>query len=121
MKDKLEQLLSIFNQKWIFDSNKKWLLQYPETNIENIVDQDLKALVKRLSFATQSEDVQKDIETEENFDDSLDDALRAKDIVIWQKEKELESKERELEQIQKEKEERDAYIRTLEEKLKNMK
>ncbi len=123
--DALEKLLSVFNQKWIVSEDKKWILRYPEEDIENIADEDLKAVIKRLFFACQDEDVQKDIETEENFDESLDDALRAKDVVIWEKEKalenkskELENKDKELEKIKKETAERDAYILALEERLK---
>ena len=91
---KLEKILSIFNQKWIFDNDQKWLLKFDSEN----VDEDIKAIVKRLSLAAESNEVREQIKVEETFDDSMDRALREKEKVIEQKEAIIEQKDVALEQ-----------------------
>jgi len=92
MKTKMERILSIFNQKWIFDEDNKWLLQYDEENDEENknIDEETRKILNRLSIAAESNEVKAQIKAEETFDDSMDSALRMKEIVIEQKEAVLE-------------------------------
>ena len=94
MKTKMERILSIFNQKWIFDEDNKWLLQYDEDNEE--LDEETRKILKRLSVAAGSHAVKEQIKAEETFDDSMDRALRIKEEVIEQKEAVIEQKDIEL-------------------------
>ncbi len=96
MKTKMERILSIFNQKWIFDEDNKWLLQYDEDNED--LDDETKRILKRLSIAAESNDVRDRIKAEETFDDSMDRALRIKEEIIEQKEAVIEQKEAVIEQ-----------------------
>jgi len=98
MKTKMERILSIFNQKWIFDEDNKWLLQYDEENDEENknIDEETRKILNRLSIAAESNEVKAQIKAEETFDDSMDSALRMKEIVIEQKEAVLEQKDIEL-------------------------
>ena len=96
MKTKMERILSIFNQKWIFDEDNKWLLQYDEDNKE--LDEETRKILKRLSIAAESHEVKEQIKAEETFDDSMDRALRIKEIIIEQKETLIEQKEAVIEQ-----------------------
>lgn len=99
--NKVERILSVFNQSGIFDPQQRWLLRFPD-DIHQIEDEDLKRVLERLSFAVQSEEVQEQIRIEEEFDNSLDDALRIKDELILKKDKELEEERRQKEVLQKE-------------------
>ena len=47
MQTKIDRILSIFNQKFLFNEENKWLLSYQE----NVEDEDLKLFLKRLSLA----------------------------------------------------------------------
>jgi hypothetical protein len=96
MKTKMERILSIFNQKWIFDEDRKWLLQYDEDNKD--LDEETRKILKRLSIAAESNQVKEQIKAEETFDDSMDRALRMKEIVIEEKEAVIEQKEAVIEQ-----------------------
>jgi len=105
---KLEKLLSFFNQKWVFDSDQKWLLKYPES----VDDEDQRLILNRLAYAAESEDMKEQIEVEETFDNSMDTALREKELVIARKDEVINQKEAALneakrlaEQAQKEREE----------------
>lgn len=95
---KIERILSIFNQKWLFDKEKKWLLQYDGTT----EDEDVQLLLKRLSLAIETPNVKEQIRVEETFDESMDRALREKEELLAQKEVELEQKDIELEQTKNE-------------------
>ena len=53
-------------------------------------DEDLKLFLKRLSLAAETTEVQQQIRVEEIFDKSMDSLLRAKEVVIEQKELEIE-------------------------------
>jgi hypothetical protein len=109
---KLEKILSIFNQKWIFDNNQKWLLKFDNKN----VDEDIKAIVKRLFLAVESNKVREQIKIEETFDDSMDRALREKEKVIEQKEAIIGQKDAVIEEKDAVIEEKDLEI----EKLKKL-
>ncbi len=108
MKTKMERILSIFNQKWIFDEDNKWLLQYDEDNKE--LDEETRKILKRLSIAAESNEVKEQIKAEETFDDSMDRALRMKEIVIEQKEAVIEQKEAVIEQKEAVIEQKEAVI-----------
>ncbi len=103
--NKVEQILSVFNQNRVLKS-EEWILNYKdETNNEL-----LHKIVNRLSNAAASEEVQDEIESEEYFEHSLDAWLRKhneklleKDEVIAEKEKELEKMRLLIEQLSKEK------------------
>ncbi len=107
MKTKMERILSIFNQKWIFDEDTKWLLQYDEENKD--LDEETRKILKRLSIAAESSEVKEQIKAEETFDDSMDRALRVKEKIIEQKEavieqKDIELKEKDLKLLEQQKE-----------------
>ena len=108
MKTKMERILSVFNQKWIFDEDNKWLLQYDEDNEE--LDEETRKILKRLSIAAGSHAVKEQIKAEETFDDSMDRALRIKEEVIEQKEAVIEQKEAVIEQKDIELKEKDLKL-----------
>jgi hypothetical protein len=108
MKTKMERILSIFNQKWIFDEDNKWLLQYDEDNKD--LDEETRKILKRLSIAAESNQVKEQIKAEETFDDSMDRALRMKEIVIEEKEAVIEQKEAVIEQKDIELKEKDSKL-----------
>jgi hypothetical protein len=108
MKTKMERILSIFNQKWIFDEDNKWLLQYDEDNKD--LDEETRKILKRLSIAAESNQVKEQIKAEETFDDSMDRALRIKEIVIEEKEAVIEQKEAVIEQKEAVIEQKEAVI-----------
>jgi hypothetical protein len=108
MKTKMERILSIFNQKWIFDEDNKWLLQYDEDNKD--LDEETRKILKRLSIAAESNQVKEQIKAEETFDDSMDRALRMKEIVIEEKEAVIEQKEAVIEQKEAVIEQKEAVI-----------
>jgi hypothetical protein len=93
-KTKLEKILSVFNQQWIFDRDQKWLMKYPD----KADDEDQKMILKRLSSAAESEEVRDRIEVEDTFDESMDDALRQREKIIAQKDEQLSEKEELLRQ-----------------------
>jgi hypothetical protein len=112
---KLEKLLSVFNQRFQFDKEQKWLLSYPGES----EDADVKRILRRLSLAAESSEVKDKIRMEETFDASLEGYLRGRDLVIEQKEAEIEQKEAVIEQKeavieQKEKENQALLQRILE-------
>ena len=108
MKTKMERILSIFNQKWIFDEDTKWLLQYDEENKD--LDEETRKILKRLSIAAESSEVKEQIKAEETFDDSMDRALRVKEKIIEQKEAVIEQKEAVIEQKDIELKEKDLKL-----------
>ena len=91
---KLEKILSVFNQKWVFDTNNKWLMRYDNTDD----NEDQRLIVRRLAIAAESEDVQQSVVAEENFETTLDEAFREKERIIEQKELVIEQKELVIEQ-----------------------
>jgi hypothetical protein len=115
MKTKMERILSIFNQKWIFDEDNKWLLQYDEDNKD--LDEETRKILKRLSIAAESNQVKEQIKAEETFDDSMDRALRMKEIVIEEKEAVIEQKEAVIEQKEAVIEQKDIELKEKDSKL----
>jgi len=114
---KLEKILSIFNQKWIFDSTQKWLLKFDSENI----DEDIRLIIKRLSLAAESNEVREQIKIEETFDDSMDRALREKERVIEQKEEIIEQKEAIIEQKEAIIEQKEAIIEQKDVEIEDLK
>jgi hypothetical protein len=110
---KLEKILSIFNQKLVFDSEQKWLLKFSS----DIDDADLRLIVNRLALAAESEEIKEQIEVEENFDASIENTLRKQEIIIEQKEIIIESKDKEIESKDKEIEELKRQFEELKRKL----
>ena len=129
-KNKIEKILSVFNQQWVFSSQQPWLLRFPQ-DLNQIEDEDLKKVLERLSFAAQSEEVKAKIMIEEEIDNSIDEVLRVKDELILRKETELMEKEKELKEkgkelkekgkeLEKERKQKEALLKELEElKKKN--
>ncbi len=87
--NKLEHVLSIFNQQWIFNTDEKRLMNF----MGIIADEDMELITKRLSIASQSEEIQRQILLEDEFELSIDALIREKDEKIWkitlEKEKEI--------------------------------
>jgi len=108
--NKVEKILSVFNQQWIFSPKQPWLLRYPQ-DVNQTEDEDLKKILERLSFAAQSEEVQAQIVIEEEIDNSIDEVLRVKDELILKKEAELAE----------ERKQKDALLKELEELKKKIK
>ncbi len=106
MQTKIDRILSIFNQKFLFNEENKWLLSYQE----NVEDEDLKLFLKRLSLAAETTEVQQQIRVEEIFDKSMDSLLREKEAVIEQKEAVIEQKEAVIEQKEAVIEQKEAVI-----------
>ncbi len=75
---KLGKLLSIFNQKPLFLRDQKWLLKFPE----NLEDETVRPILRRLSMAAESSEVQEQIWIEETFDCFMGNALREKEKLI---------------------------------------
>jgi len=105
-KSKLEKILSIFNQKWVFDKDNQWLLKFNSDNN----DEDVQRILRRLSMAVESDEVREQIRIEETFDESMDRALREKEILIEQKEAVIEQKEAVIEQKEAVIEQKEAVI-----------
>lgn len=109
----LEHLLSVFNQSWVVENSNNWIMSYPD-NVEEIEDEDLRAIVKRLGLLMQSKEVREKVRIEEEFDNALENELRQQEIVIEQQEKELEEKDKKLE-------EEIAIRKKMEQELQNLK
>ena len=106
---RLEKVLSVFRQDYIYDNTQKSILQFPLANWEQEPDLDLRMVLKRLFFAIQDQEVQNQIIMEEDMDESFDAMIRQKDNMIQEKElliveKELLIVEKELLIVEKEKE-----------------
>ena len=86
---KLEKMLSVFNQRWVFDKDSRWLMRYSD----KADDEDQSLIVNRLALAAESEEIQSNIFAEETFEASLDQAFREKERIIEQKELVIEQKE----------------------------
>lgn len=108
VRTRLEKLLSVFNQKFLFDTDQKWLLSHPG----DFEDAELRPLLRRLSMAAESPEVQEQIVVEQQFDNSMEKALREQERIIQQKDTELQQKDTELQQkdseIQQEKQRAEA-------------
>jgi hypothetical protein len=99
--NKVEKVLSVFNQKWVKDEDNNWIMNFQgDTD-----DEDLNLVTSRLHTAAQDEEVQQQIEAEEAFESALDNWLREqavkleqKDQVIGQKDQQLEQKDQLIEQ-----------------------
>ena len=113
MQTKIDRILSIFNQKLLFNQENKWLLSYQE----NVEDEDLKLFLKRLSLAAETTEVQQQIRVEEIFDKSMDSLLREKEAVIEQKEAIIEQKEAVIEQKEAVIEQKDLELEALRKKI----
>jgi hypothetical protein len=59
-KSESEKILSIFNQKWVFDKDNQWLLKFNP----NDDDQDVQRILKRLLMAAESDEVREQIRIE---------------------------------------------------------
>ncbi|HNG89392.1 MAG TPA: hypothetical protein PK858_04285 [Saprospiraceae bacterium] len=103
---RLEKLLSVFNQRYLFDEDQKWLLQHPGSTD----DQELRPLLRRLSVAAESDDVREQIRVEEQFDRSMERALREQERIIEQKEAVIMEKEAVIEQKEAVIEQKEAVI-----------
>ncbi|MFN4255656.1 MAG: hypothetical protein ACK4Q5_11690 [Saprospiraceae bacterium] len=94
VRTRLEKLLSVFNQKFLFDTDQKWLLSHPG----DFEDAELRPLLRRLSMAAESPEVQEQIVVEQQFDNSMEKALREQERIIQQKDTELQQKDSEIQQ-----------------------
>ncbi|MFN0037529.1 MAG: hypothetical protein ACKVUS_20905 [Saprospiraceae bacterium] len=106
MRSKLEKLLSVFDQKWVFDQDQKWLLKYPSDGD----DADMRLILKRLSLAAESPVMKEQIRVEEEFDTSMENVLRANEIIIAQNEIIIEQKKAVIEQKEAVIEQKEAVI-----------
>lgn len=102
----LEKILSVFNQRYLFDTNQKWLLRYPGDTEDTM----LRPFLRRLSIAAESPEMREQIRVEEQFDNSMEKALRTQELVIEQKEAEIVQKEAVIEQKEAEIEQKEAEI-----------
>jgi len=76
VQSKVERLLSVFNQHWVFDHNAEWVMRYPkEEEIKNH-DPDLVKILKRLEAAAESEGFKERIRAERELDEFIADKLR---------------------------------------------
>ena len=80
--NKVEKILSVFNQRLALDTNNKWFLNYPAEN-EN---DDLGLIINRLAMAAQSETVQNQIRAEEQVDKFIENKLRENEKQIEKRE-----------------------------------
>jgi hypothetical protein len=108
MRTRLERVLSIFNQQWLFDRDKKWLLKYEEDSKD--IDPETLKILKRLSMAAESDIIRESIKVEETFDDSMDALLREKEQIIEVKDAQIEQKDAQIEQKDAQIEQKDAQI-----------
>ncbi len=95
---KLERLLTVFRQEYIYKPDDKWILKFPVENWDEIQDETLREVLKRLHFATQDDEIQSQIELEEELDLSMDNLIRQKDEAIQKVEEERKQKEEERKQ-----------------------
>ena len=92
--NKLEKVLSVFNQKWVKDEDNNWIMNFPGGND----DEDLNLIVERLHAAAEDEEVQELIEAEEEFERSIERFVREKEMLVEQKEQIIEQKDQVIEQ-----------------------
>jgi hypothetical protein len=88
--NKVERLLSVFNQRLVLAGANAWFLNYPA----DTEDQDLSLIVNRLSMAAQSEAVQGQMRAEEQLDDFIKEKLRENERLIETRELIIREKER---------------------------
>lgn len=112
--NKVEKILSVFNQNW-----GKRLAGRMINYMGDQEDDDLKLILKRLSLAAESEDVQDEIAAEEEFDLSIDSLIRNKDSIILQKESLLDEKDKTIEEMDKAIEEMDKTIERKEREIED--
>ncbi len=82
--NKVEQVLSVFSQRWIGKSHvySHWMYDYP-TGVTD--DKLLVKILSRLRKATLSPDVKEDIYIEEEIDESIDNIIRTKNLELLEK------------------------------------
>jgi hypothetical protein len=90
--NKLEHVLSIFNQHWIYNTDEKRLMNF----MGIIADEDMELITKRLAIASQSEEIQRQILLEDELTASVDNIIREKDEMLLQKYKEIAKKDEEM-------------------------
>lgn len=93
MQTHVEKVLSVFSQRWVTDNKR--ILNYPA----DLQDESLQPILQRLARAAESEEVQKQIQIEETFDSSLEQALREKDVLLEQKDELLEQSAKSIEEL----------------------
>ena len=84
---KLEKILSIFNQKWVYDHDNRWLMAYDDSKID---DEDLAYITKRLEHAAQDPDTRDNAEIENELEEGLDQKFFEKEQKITDLEDRLE-------------------------------
>jgi hypothetical protein len=104
--NKVERILSVFNQRWVLDINNKWFLNYPAEND----DDDLGLIINRLAMAAQSETVQNQIRAEEQIDEFIENKLRENEKQIAKREEIIAQKDAVIEEKDAVIEEKDAVI-----------
>lgn len=92
--NKVEKVLSVFNQKWVKDEQNNWIMNFQgDTD-----DEDLNLVTSRLHTAAQDEAVQQQIEAEEAFESALDNWMREQAAKLEQKDQLIGEKDQQLEQ-----------------------
>jgi hypothetical protein len=111
-KNKLERLLSVFDQRRIQTDLGERMLSFP-TPDDDPEDEDLRRVVRRLALAAESEDVREQARMEEELEVSLERVISENDQKMQEINREIEQMNRTLEEKDRTLEEKD---RTLEEK-----
>ncbi|MEK7257293.1 MAG: hypothetical protein AAB316_21240 [Bacteroidota bacterium] len=115
--NKLEKVLSVFNQKWVKDEDNNWIMNFPGSND----DEDLNLIVERLHTAAEDEEVQELIEAEEEFERSIERFVREKEMVIELKDQVIEQKDQQLEQKDQQIEQKDQVIEQKDQQIEDLK
>ncbi len=102
--NRVERLLSVFNQKWILDNNSHWLMQYPteEKEIEAL-DPDLQLILQRLHIAAGSKEFAADVQAERELDSFIAEKLREGELALLEKDLQLRAAQEEKQKAEKEK------------------
>lgn len=114
--NKLEHVLSIFNQQWIFNIDEKRLMNF----MGIIADEDMELITKRLSIASQSEEIQRQMLLEDELTASIDNAIREKDEMILQKDQKIAEKDQKIAEKDKKLAEKDKEMDDLKAQMASM-
>ncbi len=119
-KSHLEEILSVFSQRWVFDKEKRWVMNFSS----EIEDEDLKIIAERLAYAVKDVELQQKIRAEEDIDYSIEQVLRENEKKLVQVEQKIEENKKTIEENKKMIEENKKMIeekeKTIEEKEKTI-
>ncbi len=102
LRNRLERVLSVFNQHFIIGDDDH-LLGIPFNPDDNLLEK----MIRRLAIAASDKEVRKQLILEEEFEYTIERALRQKDEILDRKDEELHARDQELQKKNQELQEKD--------------